>query len=220
MKKLILFLIILVVAVTGISCAVGPVDNLSDEGGRSQRMDAAPSSLSVVSDYHKSTADMETFNPIPSQNVVSEPVVNEIDTPAEQSQFRDDIPLPYEEQEYLQDACEEFEVPYALALGLIEKETNFRNVVGDDGASTGYMQIQQRWHWDRMERLGVTDLMDPSGNFRVGLDFLSELYGRYEDWSLALTVYNMGHNPGYITDYANEVMDNYANWQKLINTDN
>lgn len=116
----------------------------------------------------------------------------------------------------MQAACKEFDVPYALALGLIEKETVFRNVVGDDGASTGYMQIQQKWHWDRMERLGVTNLLEPNGNFRVGCDFLSELYGKYNDWSAALTAYNMGHNPGFVTDYAKEVMENYAHWQERL----
>lgn len=98
----------------------------------------------------------------------------------------------------------------------LKKETEFRNLIGDDGASTGYMQIQKKWHWDRMERLGVTDLMGPSGNFRVGCDFLAELYAKYNDWNLALTVYNRGHNPGYITDYAKEVMGNYAQWQEIV----
>ena len=38
-------------------------------------------------------------------------------------------------------ACEEFDVPYALALGLIEKETEFRNLIGDDGASTEFSSL-------------------------------------------------------------------------------
>lgn len=141
--------------------------------------------------------------------MVEEPVI-------EQTRYCDDIPLTHEEQDCLQVACEEFNVPYALALGLIEKETRFQNLIGDDGASAGYMQIQQKWHWDRMERLGVTDLMEPRGNFRVGCDFLSELYEKYNDWSMALTVYNFGHYPGYITDYAKGVMENYARWQEIV----
>lgn len=115
-------------------------------------------------------------------------------------------------------ACEEFDIPYGIALGLIEKETRFQNVLGDDGASTGYMQIQEKWHWDRMERLGVTDLLDPEGNFRVGCDFLAELYGKYGDWGMALTVYNRGHNPGFVSDYAYDVLANYTHWQELVET--
>lgn len=136
--------------------------------------------------------------------------------PAGQDRFIPDIPLTRKEQNLLRAASDEFGVPYALALGLIEKETDFGNVPGDDGDSSGYMQVAEKWHRGRMERLGVENLFDPGGNFRVGLDYLSELYGKYGDWDMALTVYNMGHNPGYVTDYAKKVMSNYAHWQKLL----
>ena len=43
----------------------------------------------------------------------------------------DDIPLSYDEQETLQKACIEFDVPYALALGLIDTETNFNNFISN-----------------------------------------------------------------------------------------
>lgn len=134
----------------------------------------------------------------------------------EQGYFRDDVPLTYEEQDYLHTACQESGVPYALALAVIERETGFRNVVGDDGASCGYMQVQERWHWDRMERLGVTDLMDPFGNFRVGCDLLAELLEKYPTQE-ALTAYNSG-SPGY-NQYSYDVMDNYEKWKELVGDD-
>ena len=203
MKKLLLVLLAFAMAVSGISCATAPSIGETNEGAVIQKMDAAPL-LAFSEGSFEVERSFETLPP----STETEPV--------EPNHFHDDIPLSYEEQEWLQSACEEFEVPYALALGLIEKETFFTNIVGDDGASTGYMQIQQRWHWSRMERLAETDLLDPKGNFRVGCDFLSELYGKYNDWSVALTVYNMGHNPGFVTDYAKEVMRNYARWQELL----
>lgn len=158
-------------------------------------------------------------------NVVSEPTCSAppidsecvIETVEPESvYYHSEIPLSREEQDMLGSACEEFGVPYGMALGLIEKETHFRNVLGDDGASAGYMQIQEKWHWDRMTRLGVTNLFDPEGNFRVGCDFLAELYGKYGDWGIALTVYNRGHDPGFISDYAYDVLANYAKWQELV----
>lgn len=206
MKKLLWLLLILVAAVAMISGMAAPVAVPAGEG--IQMKVAIP-----FSSFEKGASIIkppETASP----PVAVKSSTDEITT--EQSYYIDEVPLTYEEQSWLQAACEEFDIPYALALGLIEKETTFRNVVGDDGASAGYMQIQQKWHWDRMERLGVADLMEASGNFRVGCDFLSELYGRYQNWSLALTVYNMGHDPGYITDYAKDVMENYANWQKTL----
>ena len=95
----------------------------------------------------------------------------------EQGYFRDDVPLSYEDQDYLHTACEEAGVPYALALAVIQRETSFRNIVGDDGAS------------------------------------------EYESVDLAVTVYNRGHNPGYITQYGKEVMGYYEEWRGLVGDD-
>ena len=96
----------------------------------------------------------------------------------ENGYFRSDVPLDGETQALLHSACEEAGITYELALAVIRKETGFQNVMGDNGNSYGYMQIQPRWHEDRMERLGVTDLTDPYSNFRVGCDFLAELLSK------------------------------------------
>lgn len=213
MKKFILLLLTFVMLVCGVSYTVRPTaQSKENEGTVFHTLDAVPSSPNKGY-LSSTTAAVDSY--VPAIVEAIQPTLPDVEEdPVEQIEYNDDIPLSHEEQGWLQSACKEFEVPYALALGLIEKETHFQNVVGDDGASTGYMQIQQKWHWDRMNRLGVTDLLDPEGNFQVGCDFLSELYGKYGDWSLALTVYNMGHNPGYITKYAYDVMGNYARWQE------
>lgn len=117
--------------------------------------------------------------------------------------FRYDVPLDGDTQALLRAACEETGIPYELALAVIRQETEFRNVTGDDGRSVGYMQVQRRWHEDRMARLGVTDLTDPYGNFRVGCDYLAELLGEYP-LEEALTAYNSG-KPGK-SAYASNVM--------------
>lgn len=117
--------------------------------------------------------------------------------------FREDVPLDSDTQALLRAACEETGIPYELALAVIQQETEFHNVVGDDGRSVGYMQVQRRWHEDRMARLGVTDLTDPYGNFRVGCDFLAELLGKYP-LEEALTAYNSG-KPGK-SAYASNVL--------------
>ena len=117
--------------------------------------------------------------------------------------FRSDVPLDGETQAFLRSACEEAGITYELALAVIRQETDFRNIVGDNGDSIGYMQIQPRWHKERMERLGVTDLADPYSNFRVGCDFLSELLEKYT-LEEALTAYNSG-KPGK-SEYATSVM--------------
>ena len=125
--------------------------------------------------------------------------------------FRADVPLDGDLQSYLRAACEESGVEYTLMLAIIRKETGYRNVKGDSGASLGYCQVQPRWHKARMDRLGVTDLMDPFGNFRVACDYMAELLSRY-DVENALTAYNSGH-PGH-SDYARTVM---RYWEELKN---
>ena len=122
----------------------------------------------------------------------------------ENGYFRSDVPLDGDTQALLHSACEESGITYELALAVIRKETEFQNVMGDNGNSYGYMQIQPRWHEDRMERLGVTDLTDPYSNFRVGCDFLAELLSKYT-LEEALTAYNSG-KPGK-SEYATSVMN-------------
>lgn len=117
--------------------------------------------------------------------------------------FREDVPLDSDTQAFLRAACEETGIPYELALAVIRQETEFCNVTGDDGRSVGYMQVQRRWHEDRMARLGVADLTDPYGNFRVGCDYLAELLGKYP-LEEALTAYNSG-KPGK-SAYASSVL--------------
>lgn len=110
----------------------------------------------------------------------------------EPAYLSDAIPMSYDLQAALWDACEATGVPYALALGVIEKETQFQNIAGDGGTSLGYMQVKPSCHYDRMERLGVTDLWDPAGNFLVGCDYLAEMMAKTDTTAEALMAYNMG----------------------------
>lgn len=121
----------------------------------------------------------------------------------ESGYFRDDVPLDCDTQAFLRSACEESGVEYELALAVIRKETEYRNLIGDGGDSYGYMQVQPVWHEERMERLGVTDLMDQYSNFRVGCDYLAELLDKYP-MEEALTAYNSG-SPGK-SAYADTVL--------------
>ena len=134
-----------------------------------------------------------------------EPVVEAV--AMEFDPVRDDVPLDAETQRLLYKACGETGIRYELALAVIWQETDFRNIVGDGGDSIGYMQVQPRWHSERMERLGVSDLADPYGNFLVACDFLSELLEKH-DLTDALTKYNSGKTGN--SQYAENVL-NYMN---------
>lgn len=101
--------------------------------------------------------------------------------------------LPEEVQKYIYCLCRQEGVRYALILAMIEQESGYRyDCTGDDGESIGYMQIMQKWHEDRMEAVGATDLLDPYQNIRVGVDYMKELIDRYGTIQDALAAYNHG----------------------------
>ena len=93
---------------------------------------------------------------------------------------------------------------YELALAVIEQETGFRNLMGDGGESAGYMQVQEKWHRERMALLGGDDLTDPEGNFRVGCHFLRECIDKY-GVERGLGYYNSGK--AVVTGYSRSVLE-------------
>lgn len=95
-----------------------------------------------------------------------------------------------------------------IIKALIEEESGWvASAEGDNGQSVGLMQIQERWHKDRMKRLGANDLYDPEQNITVGCDILSELLNKYGNYKDALSVYNSG-NVHDGKQYAERVLKN------------
>lgn len=126
----------------------------------------------------------------------------------EYSCFYDErIPLDETTQAEVCYAAQLAEIDPYLAFAVIWQETNFQNVIGDGGDSLGYMQVQPKWHEDRMERLGCDDLMMPYENFIVGCDFLGELLASHS-LENALTYYNAGYYG--CNGYALRVIDKYS----------
>lgn len=82
---------------------------------------------------------------------------------------------------------------YSLCPELLQavawKESSY-DESAENGGCIGLMQVSERWHQDRMARLQVTDLYDPESNMLVAADYLSELFGKYEDIGMVLMVYS------------------------------
>lgn len=82
---------------------------------------------------------------------------------------------------------------YSLCPELLQavawKESSY-DEGAENGGCIGLMQVSERWHHDRMARLQVTDLYDPESNMLVAADYLSELFGQYEDIGMVLMVYS------------------------------
>ena len=126
-----------------------------------------------------------------------------------------DVPLSAPIQRYIMNASDFYGIDPALVLAVIEKESGYNGAaIGDGGDSIGIMQIQPKWHAERMDRLGASDLFNPYENVSVGIDILAEYLaaGQGEEW--ALMAYNGGTYyanrmtaEGKVSDYAMSVID-------------
>lgn len=151
---------------------------------------------------------------------VIEVVIEEVPTKAtEQPKITDfyseEIPLTFEEQSALYDASNEFDVDYCVMLGLIERETEFRNIYGDGGNSYGYCQVQLKWWGSLMQEIGTRNLNVPKDNFRTACAIVSELTDKYGSLSGALTAYNKGSYDGTVSRYAVAVLQNAEKWRGI-----
>ena len=109
------------------------------------------------------------------------------------------VPLTAEIQNCIKALCEEEGIDSSVIIAMAEVESNYDSeAIGDGGNSFGLMQIQPRWHSERMAALGVTDLLDPKQNVKVGIDILAELLAKYDgNVEMALVAYNAGPTGAY-----------------------
>lgn len=157
-----------------------------------------------------------------------EPVVTAETT--EPARYRDDIVsegrlLSYELQEVMQDCCEHYEVPYALALAIAEVETHFDPDAVSATGDYGLMQINSVNHEWLLEK-GL-DPMTHAGNIEAGIYIISQYLQSYGEPELALMAYNCG--PGgarklwdagtYQTDYSRKVMTAFEYWTSVLEVD-
>lgn len=141
-------------------------------------------------------------------------------------QYADKGYFPEKMQIYTRCLCKQYDVPYALVLAIIEQESGYEfDKTGDGGQSKGYMQIYEKWHADRMQKLGCTDLMNPYQNVRVGIDFLSYLLKKYGTIQDTLAAYNYGEkgarehlwsNGVYVYSYNTAIMQRMKEIEEVV----
>lgn len=115
--------------------------------------------------------------------------------------------------EEVQIAAEKYGQQYNICPEFLEaiayaESRYIADVDSKDGKNKGLMQVAPRWHQDRMDRLGCTDLHDVDQNMHVAADYLSELFEQYEDVGVVLMAYN-GDNSwknGNLSSYAKKIL--------------
>lgn len=112
-------------------------------------------------------------------------------------------------EEYIEYVCESRHICPELVEAMIERESRW-NPNAINGDCMGLMQISERWHRERMERLGVTDLLEPYDNILVGVDYMAELFERYEDPGAVLMIYNGDSRAKDLQSTGN--LSEYAEW--------
>lgn len=119
--------------------------------------------------------------------------------------------LAMEEAE-VRELSEQIGAEYSLCPELLQviarRESGYDETAAADGC-IGLMQISERWHRDRMERLKVADLHDPEGNMLVAADYLAELFAQYEDIGMVLMVYS-GDSGAEVYARTGEGLSDYA----------
>lgn len=112
--------------------------------------------------------------------------------------------------------CDEIGKEYSICSELLQSiiiTESSGNPKAENSGCVGLMQIFEKYHTDRMKRLGVTDLYDPYSNILVGADYIEELHVKYGDIGLVLDIYNGNskafdnNEKGIISSYAEGILE-------------
>ena len=112
--------------------------------------------------------------------------------------------LSWEMQKVAYNACNDTGIPFNVALGLIEVESNFNAyAVNETTGCYGYCQLHPKYF--------PSDL-SPEENITTGIKWLAMLYGNNGgNMAKALTIYNAGHDNGSRI-YASKVLKAAEKW--------
>lgn len=95
-------------------------------------------------------------------------------------QAQEIVEVPEDVKEISEELGEKYNICPELIQAICWQESRFQSDV-ESGGCVGIMQVAPKWHKDRMDRLGVTDLTDVRQNMTVAVDYLSELLKDGED---------------------------------------
>lgn len=129
-----------------------------------------------------------------------------IDNPEPVSRARDFIPLDAEVQDRLFDICDELGLNPALALALIETESNFHTDAVSSAGCYGLCQLNPVYFPSGLE---------PADNVEYGLRYLARNIEVYGSVAAGLCAYNAGHDTGDRV-YANLVISRSYEWENKL----
>ena len=128
--------------------------------------------------------------------------------------YKRDIPLSDELQRFTYEIATEYGVNYDLMLAIMQTESQFTNVVSDNGEDIGLCQINTinaEWLYTDY---GIYNLMDERQNIEACAIILNKLQGQFDTESHVVMAYNLGAakaqkyiSSGKITEYTEKVYE-------------
>lgn len=131
-----------------------------------------------------------------------------------------DTYIKHQYQEYCKIIGKKYDVCPELLMAIIERESSGKANANNCGC-IGLMQVYEKYHKDRMERLGASDLTNPFWNIMVGTDYLMELAEKYGDLGLVLDLYNGNSKAWYnaehgiLSEYAASIIERSAELERI-----
>ena len=154
------------------------------------------------------------------EKVNTEQVNNEeaITIETEVPKFYFDISVPKDTQDYMFELCKQYNVPVALIVAMMERESRFNPDAVSRTNDYGYMQINKgNFEWLK-NTLGISNLLDPKENILCGVYIISShLKKNNNNINNALMCYNCGAGGAarlwkqgtYSTAYSRAIIERY-----------
>lgn len=134
-----------------------------------------------------------------------------------------DYEIPEEVQASADKYAEEYDISPEILLAIMNYESCYIPDVSN-GNCKGLMQINDKVHQERIDKLGVTDLYDIDSNIHVGADLIAELYEQYGDYGIVLGLYHgekkaiSNGRKGIYSSYTQKVLNRAAILEKAKDT--
>ena len=108
------------------------------------------------------------------------------------SPYKRDIPLSDELQEYTYQTAQKYNVDYDLILAIMQTESQYNNIISDNGEDVGLCQINvinAEWLY---KEYGLYNLMEEHQNIEACAIILNKLSQKFDTENEVVMAYNLG----------------------------
>lgn len=135
-----------------------------------------------------------------------------------------DVPLSHSLQRFIYEVCADENVPVALAMAMIEHESQFNPEIVSSTDDYGLMQINSINHEQLEKKYRTADMLDPYQNVYCGIKIIGSYIEKYTDYGNALMAYNMGEygakkaweNGVQSTSYSTTILELMSEYEKEV----